>query len=187
VGPLALAVVVALTVGAFTGSVVTRSIVAGDDGTSVSALAVGRGAPAVGWDARKLEAIAGRVLAEQVRVEQPITWDTQKLEAMEGRALADQFRGESSSATQKDIEIAVLNAEASAKVAHAMTRSSGSRPEHLTRDGPVYAAGQCGASRPRETGTWPLSCVDPRGRYSNSWQDLVVRLQSLVSQAGVDS
>ncbi len=38
VGPLVLAVVVALTVGAFTGSVVTRSIVAGDDGTLVSAL-----------------------------------------------------------------------------------------------------------------------------------------------------
>ena len=158
-----LAVVVALTVGAFTGSVVTRSIVAGDDGTSVSALAVGRGAPAVGWDARKLEAMAGRVLAEQVRVEQPITWDTQKLEAMEGRALADQFRGESSSATQKDIEIAVLNAEASAKVAHAMTRSSGSRPEHLTRDGPVYAAGPMRGHAPSRDWNMASELRSPNG------------------------
>jgi hypothetical protein len=41
------------------------------------------------WDAGKLEAMQGRVLAESVRVEgyAPL-WDAGKIEAMEGRALA---------------------------------------------------------------------------------------------------
>jgi len=44
---------------------------------------------AVLWDAGKLEAMQGRVLAESVRIEEPaVLWDAGKLEAMEGRVLA---------------------------------------------------------------------------------------------------
>jgi hypothetical protein len=31
------------------------------------------------------------------------------------------------------------------------------------RDGPVYAAGQCGARGPRYSGIWSLTCVVPTG------------------------
>jgi hypothetical protein len=41
------------------------------------------------WDAQKLEAMEGRVLAAQVGAQSPL-WDAQKLEAMEGRVLAAQ-------------------------------------------------------------------------------------------------
>jgi hypothetical protein len=44
--------------------------------------------PAQLWDAGKLEAMKGRLLAERVRVEGFVPWDAGKLEAMEGRALA---------------------------------------------------------------------------------------------------
>jgi hypothetical protein len=41
------------------------------------------------WDAGKLEAMEGRMLAETARVEGlAAPWDTDKLEAMEGRVLA---------------------------------------------------------------------------------------------------
>ena len=41
------------------------------------------------WDAGKLEAMEGRMLAESVRLEAPaLLWDEGKLEAMEGRVLA---------------------------------------------------------------------------------------------------
>jgi len=41
------------------------------------------------WDAGKLEAMQGRVLAETVRAEgSAALWDAGKLEAMQGRALA---------------------------------------------------------------------------------------------------
>ena len=41
------------------------------------------------WDAGKLEAMEGRVLAETVRAEgSAALWDADKLEAMEGRVLA---------------------------------------------------------------------------------------------------
>ena len=41
------------------------------------------------WDAGKLEAMEGRMLAETVRTEGPAAlWDADKLEAMEGRMLA---------------------------------------------------------------------------------------------------
>ncbi len=41
------------------------------------------------WDAGKLEAMKGRVLAESIRMEDPaVVWDAGKLEAMEGRVLA---------------------------------------------------------------------------------------------------
>ena len=52
----------------------------------------GREAASVGaplWDAGKLEAMQGRVLAETVGVEASATlWDAGKLEAMQGRVLA---------------------------------------------------------------------------------------------------
>jgi hypothetical protein len=93
-GPVAFAIVIALAVGALTGSLVTRGIVdAGGEGSS--ALAVGRGAPsAIVWDAGKLEAMEGRQLAEQFRSEagSAVVWDAGKLEAMEGRQLAEEAR-----------------------------------------------------------------------------------------------
>lgn len=42
------------------------------------------------WDAAKLEAMDGRMLAETVRISGQLPrWDTAKLEAMEGRMLAE--------------------------------------------------------------------------------------------------
>ncbi len=51
------------------------------------------------WDAGKLEAMQGRVLAETVRVQgsAPL-WDAGKLQAMEGRVLAETVRAEGSEA-----------------------------------------------------------------------------------------
>jgi hypothetical protein len=51
--------------------------------------AAGIGAPL--WDAGKLEAMEGRVLAETVRAQGPAAtlWDADKLEAMRGRVLAE--------------------------------------------------------------------------------------------------
>jgi hypothetical protein len=41
------------------------------------------------WDEGKLEAMKGRVLAESARIEDPaVLWDAGRLEAMEGRVLA---------------------------------------------------------------------------------------------------
>ena len=44
------------------------------------------------WDAGKLEAMKGRMLAETVRVDGYVPWDAGKLEAMEGRVLAESVR-----------------------------------------------------------------------------------------------
>ena len=51
------------------------------------------------WDAGKLEAMQGRMLAETVRVEgsTPL-WDAGKLEAMQGRVLAEAVRAEGTDA-----------------------------------------------------------------------------------------
>jgi hypothetical protein len=52
------------------------------------------------WDAGKLDAMQGRVLAETVRVQgsgAPL-WDADKLEAMQGRVLAETVRAEGSAA-----------------------------------------------------------------------------------------
>jgi len=47
------------------------------------------GDPALLWDAGKLQAMKGRVLAESIRIGDPaLLWDAGKLEAMEGRVLA---------------------------------------------------------------------------------------------------
>ena len=79
-GTIAIAIVVALAVGALLGTVVTKAI---DGGRAAVA------APAGGqlWDSQKLEAMEGRALAERYRIAQPVTWDQQKLDAMAGRVL----------------------------------------------------------------------------------------------------
>ena len=66
-GPIVVALVIALAIGALAGSLVTRSIVAGADGTAAPAVFVARGTPAFGWDAQKLEAMEGRAMAERFR------------------------------------------------------------------------------------------------------------------------
>ena len=94
-GSFVITVVLALSIGAFLGSLVTYAI---DNDGGASHTFVARGTPALGsaivWDAGKLEAMEGRVLAEQFRSEagSAVVWDAGKLEAMEGRGLAEQFR-----------------------------------------------------------------------------------------------
>jgi hypothetical protein len=57
--------------------------------------AAGIGSPL--WDAGKLQAMEGRVLAETVRLQGAVPlWDAGKLEAMEGRVLAETVRAEGS-------------------------------------------------------------------------------------------
>ena len=84
-GPIVIAIIVALGIGIFAGTVITKAV---DDRPAAVATPVG----AQFWDAQKLQAMEGRVLAERYRSEQPLAWDAQKLEAMEGRAMAEQFR-----------------------------------------------------------------------------------------------
>ena len=66
--------------------------VAGRGDRSATSVAGTREAASIGapvWDAGKLEAMEGRMLAETVRVEgSAALWDAGKLEAMEGRLLA---------------------------------------------------------------------------------------------------
>jgi hypothetical protein len=51
------------------------------------------------WDAGKLEAMHGRMLAETVRAEgSAALWDAGKLEAMQGRVLAEAVRAEGTDA-----------------------------------------------------------------------------------------
>jgi hypothetical protein len=117
-GSFVIAVVVALSIGAFVGSLVTHAIDS-DGGTStfvargtpaLTAVDVGNGSKAIEgsmlaerftglasanvWDAGKLQAMEGRQLAEQFRSEagSAAVWDAGKLEAMEGRQLAEEVR-----------------------------------------------------------------------------------------------
>ena len=118
-GSFVIAVVVALSIGASVGSLVTHAIDS-DGGTSstfvargtpaLTAVDVGNGSKAIEgpmlaerftglasanvWDAGKLEAMEGRQLAEQFRSEagSAVVWDAGKLEAMEGRQLAEEVR-----------------------------------------------------------------------------------------------
>ena len=128
-GSFVIAVVVALSMGAFVGSLVTYAIES-DGGTAttfvargtpeLTAVDAGHGSKAIEgpmlaerfsglgsanvWDAGKLEAMEGRQLAEQFRSEagSAVVWDAGKLEAMEGRQLAEQFRSEAGSAVAWD-------------------------------------------------------------------------------------
>jgi hypothetical protein len=77
---IAIAVVVALGIGAVAGPMITQAV---DDRPAAVASTVG--APL--WDAQKLEAMQGRALAERFRSAAPLTWDAQKLDAMAGRVL----------------------------------------------------------------------------------------------------
>ena len=118
-GSFVIVVVIALSIGAFVGSLVTHAIDS-DGGTSstfvargtpaLTAVDVGNGSKAIEgrmlaerftglasanvWDAGKLEAMEGRQLAEQFRSEagSAVVWDAGKLEAMEGRQLAEEVR-----------------------------------------------------------------------------------------------
>jgi hypothetical protein len=87
VGAIAIAVVVALGIGALAGLLVTRA------SERPAAVTTPAGIPS--WDAQKLEAMEGRQLAEQqFGIAGTQLWDAQKLEAMEGRRLAEQLRAE---------------------------------------------------------------------------------------------
>jgi hypothetical protein len=77
----AIAIIVALGIGIFAGTVITKAV---DDGSAAVATPVGSQV----WDAQKLQAMQGRALAERYRAEEPPAWDAQKLEAMAGRVLA---------------------------------------------------------------------------------------------------
>jgi hypothetical protein len=57
---------------------------------------------------------------------------------------------------------------------------------HTAVTAPCTPRGQCGATGPRDSRTWALTCVVPGGRYSNSWQALVARLQSLIGDVGLN-
>jgi hypothetical protein len=61
----------------------------------------------------------------------------------------------------------------SGTVADAMSGSSAVDLEQLRRDGPAYAAGQCGATGPSQTGNVPLTCVVLADRCANP--ELIVR------------
>jgi hypothetical protein len=87
VGAITIAVVVALGIGGLAGLMVTRAT---EDRPAAVTTPVG----IPSWDAQKLEAMAGRQLAEQVGIAGTQLWDAQKLEAMEGRQLAEQLRAE---------------------------------------------------------------------------------------------
>jgi hypothetical protein len=87
------AVVTVLAATALIMSAVALTVATRSDGSATSVAGSGtREAVGVGsqlWDAGKLEAMQGRVLAETVRAEGVGTlWDAGKLEAMKGRALA---------------------------------------------------------------------------------------------------
>jgi len=87
------AAVSALAAAALIMSAVALTVATRSDGSATSVATSGtREAARVGsqlWDAGKLEAMQGRVLAESARAEGLGTlWDAGKLEAMQGRVLA---------------------------------------------------------------------------------------------------
>ena len=85
-GNVIIAIVAALAIGVFAGSLITRVIV--DQGTTERPSAA-----VAGWDAGMLQAMEGRVLAEEfARTSSVAGWDAGKLQAMEGRMLAEEFR-----------------------------------------------------------------------------------------------
>ena len=79
-GPIVIAIIVALGIGIFAGTVITKAV---DDRPATATTSIGTQV----WDAQKLQAMQGRALAERFRAAQPVTWDAQKLEAMAGRVL----------------------------------------------------------------------------------------------------
>ena len=92
-------VVSALAAAALILSAVALNVATRSDGSATSVAGSGtREAAGVGsqlWDAGKLEAMRGRVLAESVRADGFGTlWDAGKLEAMRGRVLAESVRAD---------------------------------------------------------------------------------------------
>ena len=91
-GSFVIAVVVALSIGAFVGSLVTHAI---DSDGGTSSTFVARGTPAltavdVGNGSKAIE---GPMLAERFTgLASANVWDAGKLEAMEGRQLAEEVR-----------------------------------------------------------------------------------------------
>jgi hypothetical protein len=79
--PYVIAILIALAIGAAAGSLVTRAVA--DRGHPV--------AVATGWDAQKLAAMQGRVLAASVGAGVR-SWDRQKVAAMAGREKAEAIR-----------------------------------------------------------------------------------------------
>jgi hypothetical protein len=79
-GPIVIAIIVALGIGIFAGTVITKVV---EDRPEAATTSLG----AQVWDAQKLQAMEGRVLAERFRGSQPVTWDVQKLAAMAGRVM----------------------------------------------------------------------------------------------------
>jgi hypothetical protein len=79
--PLIIAILIALAIGATAGSLITRAVA--DRGHPV--------AVATGWDADKLAAMQGRLLAASVSTE-PRPWDAAKVAAMAGRQEAEAIR-----------------------------------------------------------------------------------------------
>ena len=95
------AAVSALAAAALIMSAVALTVAIRSDGSATSvAGSRTREAAGVGsqlWDAGKLEAMRGRVVAESVRAEGSATlWDEGKLEAMRGRVVAESVRAEGS-------------------------------------------------------------------------------------------
>jgi hypothetical protein len=85
------AAVSALAVAALIMSGVALTVAARDravTGVASGGVQEAAGTEAPVWDAAKLEAMEGRMLAESVRITEAPVWDAAKLEAMEGRMLA---------------------------------------------------------------------------------------------------
>jgi hypothetical protein len=79
--PYVIAIVIALSIGATAGSLITRAVA--DRGHPV--------AVATGWDADKLAAMQGRQLAASVQ-SRVLPWDAAKPAAMAGRQEAEAIR-----------------------------------------------------------------------------------------------
>jgi len=93
----------ALAAAALILSAVALTVAGRGDGsvTSVAGSGTREGATLVAplWDAGKLEAMQGRMLAETVRAEgSAALWDAGELEAMQGRVLAEAVRAEGTGA-----------------------------------------------------------------------------------------
>jgi hypothetical protein len=92
-----------LTAAALILSALALTVAGRGDGsvTSVAGSGTREGASLVAplWDAGKLEAMQGRMLAETIRAEgSAALWDAGKLEAMQGRVLAEAIRAEGTDA-----------------------------------------------------------------------------------------
>ena len=97
------AAVSGLAAAALIMSALALSVAGRRDGSATSVADSGtREAASLGaplWDAGKLEAMQGRVLAETARAEgSAALWDAGKLEAMRGRVLAEAVRAEGTDA-----------------------------------------------------------------------------------------